>query len=103
MFNVFCTICCSVKRLVIVFVGLNHYGSREQGLDPVKKFKCRPPAPGNLFLTVPSQNGTTVVVPHCYFMLLCPCVYGLQRYGQLNNSCAFCFRVLFCVVVSKII
>ena len=32
--------------------------------------------------------------PKCY-MLLCPCVYGLQQYGHLNNSshCASCFVI----------
>ena len=26
-----------------------------------------------------------------FYMLLCPCVYGLQQYGDLNNSCPLCF------------
>ena len=30
------------------------------------------------------------MVPQCY-MLVCPCVYGLQQYGRLDNSC-----FLFC-------
>ena len=30
------------------------------------------------------------MVPQCY-MLLCPCVYGLQQYGHLRNSCPLCF------------
>lgn len=33
----------------------------------------------------------------CY-MLLCPCIYGLQQYGHLNFSIPLCFR--FCSVLS---
>ena len=54
-------------------------------------FKHLPLPPSNsLLLTVPSFGGTSVVVPECY-MLLNPCVYGLQQYGHLNNSCPLCF------------
>ena len=44
----------------------------------------------------PFQCSTSVVVPQCY-MFQCPCVYGLEQYGELNNSCQVCFLfVLFC-------
>ena len=32
-----------------------------------------------------------------YYMLLCPCVYGFELYGHLNNSC-----LLFCFVISVV-
>ena len=35
------------------------------------------------------------MVPQCYILLF-PCVYGLQQYGHLINSCPLCF--LFCSV-----
>ena len=34
----------------------------------------------------PFQGGTSVVVPQCY-MLICLCVYSLQRYDHLYNCC----------------
>ena len=30
------------------------------------------------------QGGTSVVVSHCY--MLCPCIYGLQKYSHLKSS-----------------
>ena len=33
---------------------------------------------------------TSVVVPQCC-MLICPCVYGINQYGHLNNSYPLCF------------
>ena len=41
------------------------------------------------------------MVPQCYVMSVC--MYGLEQYGHLNNSCpsASCF-VLFCDLKSKI-
>ena len=42
------------------------------------------------------QGGTSVAVSQCY-MLLCLCVYGLQRYGHMYNSCPLCFQ--FCSVL----
>ena len=31
------------------------------------------------------QGGTSVVVSH-FYMLLCPCIYGLQEYSHLKSS-----------------
>ena len=39
------------------------------------------------------HGGTYVVVPQYY--MSCPCVYGLQQYGHLNNSCPLCFLFSF--------
>ena len=54
-------------------------------LIPEKLIKA---TPGNLF-----HGGMSVVVPQ-YYILLCPCVYGTQHYGQLPIM----LSVLFCFV-----
>ena len=35
------------------------------------------------FFTEKENFGTSAVVPKCY-ILLCPCVYGLEKYGHLG-------------------
>ena len=70
--------------------------AESKGLEPTKLVE----APSNLFnllLTVP--RWTSVVVPQCY-MVVYPCVYGLEQYGHLNNSWPLCF--LFCNLKYKI-
>ena len=40
------------------------------------------------------------MVPQCY-MLLCTCVYGLQRYGHLYNSCPLCFLLSIVLLLKQ--
>ena len=51
-----------------------------EGLDPVKLVSTP-----LVIYDWPRQGGTYVVFPQCY-TLLCPCVYGLEQCGHLNNS-----------------
>ena len=41
-------------------------------------------------LSLADRSKVVLMLPQCY-MLLCQCVYGLQKYDHLNNSCPFCF------------
>ena len=68
---------------------LNHRGSRGRGFGPIKHIEATPQLPQVIYYW-PFQCGTSVVVTQCY-MLLCPCVYGLQLYGHLINSWPLCF------------
>ena len=61
-------------------------------LDPVKLYTLNPQY---------TITGNSVVFPQCY-MLLCPCIYRLERYGHLNNSCRLCFLFRFVFFLFKI-
>ena len=67
-------------------------------LDPVKHVKTTP-HPSNLYVSLTVPKRASVVVPRCYTWLH-SCVYGLQQYGHLNNSCPLCFQFSsFCYVI----
>ena len=71
----------------------NHWRSRGLGLEPLNLIKAHP---SNLLLAVPRRYFCSGSLILQFYLLICPCLYGLEKYGHLNNRFPFCF--LFCYV-----